>query len=166
MDLLVTPDGTALWGTRRFRCALGRGGIAGDKREGDGATPAGALALARVLYRADRIAPPDTDLPLAALRPDDAWCDAPQDASYNRQVRLRHGARSEALWRDDRVYDLIAVTDYNVAPVTPHRGSAIFLHVATPGYAPTEGCIAFALDDLRLIVKQWRHDDRVRVGPG
>ncbi len=166
MDLLVTAGGTAEWGARRFRCALGRGGIVGDKREGDGATPAGALALARVLYRPDRMAPPDTGLPRAALSAVDGWCDAPEDAHYNRPVRLPYGASCEALWRDDRVYDLIVVTDFNAAPVTPHRGSAIFVHVATPGYAPTEGCIAFALDDLRLIVKAWRPDDRIRVGPG
>ncbi len=163
MDLLVTPDGNAAWGTRRLRCALGRSGVAGDKREGDGATPAGTLSLTRVLYRPDRMAPPDTGLALAALGPKDGWCDAPEDASYNRQVRLPHGASCEALWRDDRVYDLIVVTDYNTAPATPWRGSAIFLHVARPGYAPTEGCIAFALDDLRLIVEEWRPNDRVRV---
>ena len=112
------------------------------------------------------MAPPETGLALAALaalRPDDGWCDAPEDAGYNQQVRLPHGASSEALWRDDRVYDLIAVTDHNTAPVTPHRGSAIFLHVSRPGYAPTEGCIAFALEDLRLVVKEWRANDRVRI---
>ncbi len=166
MDLLVTADGAAQLGARQVRCALGRSGIVGDKREGDGATPAGTLSLLRVLYRQDRIAQPDTELALAALLPDDGWCDAPEDASYNQQVRLPHGASCEALWRDDRVYDLIVVTDYNAAPVAPHRGSAIFLHVARPGYAPTEGCIAFALEDLRLIVNEWRPADRVRVATG
>ncbi len=166
MDLLVTTGGTAEWRARRIRCALGLSGIAGDKREGDGATPAGTLSLLRVLYRADRIVPPDTELALAALRPDDGWCDAPEDASYNRQIRLPHGASCEALWRDDHVYDLIVITDFNAAPVAPHRGSAIFLHVARPGYAPTEGCIAFALEDLRLIVNGWRAADRVRITAG
>lgn len=163
MDLLVKPDGTAEWGARRFRCALGRGGVRRDKREGDGATPAAAMALERVLYRPDRVAPPDTALARAALRPDDGWCDAPDDAHYNRQVRLPHGASAEAMWRDDGLYDLIAVTDYNAAPVTPGRGSAIFVHVAGPGYAPTEGCVAFTLDDLRQILAEWREDDRIRV---
>lgn len=166
MDLLVTTDGIAEWGAHRFRCALGRSGVAGDKREGDGATPAGILSLSRVLYRPDRIAPPDTDLALAALQSGDGWCDAPDDADYNRQVRLPHGASCEALWRDDRVYDLIVVTDFNAAPVVPNRGSAIFLHVARPGYAPTEGCIAFGLEDLRTIVTEWRQTDRVRVAAG
>ena len=35
---------------------------------------------------------------------------------------------------------------------TRGRGSAIFLHVARPDYAPTDGCIALALNDLRQIL--------------
>ena len=41
MDLIVDGTGFARWGERRLRCAIGRAGISGDKREGDGATPAG-----------------------------------------------------------------------------------------------------------------------------
>ena len=166
MDLVVRPDGTVAWGAQRFRCALGRSGVARDKREGDGATPAGMMLLNRVLYRPDRIAQIETALPCAALRPEDGWCDAPQDARYNRQVQLPHGASAETLWREDHLYDLIVVTDYNTDPVTPERGSAIFVHVAKPDYGPTEGCVAFTLEDLRRIIADWGKDDRVRVEPG
>jgi L,D-peptidoglycan transpeptidase YkuD (ErfK/YbiS/YcfS/YnhG family) len=38
--------------------------------------------------------------------------------------------------------------DWNLEPVTPGRGSAIFLHLATPDYAPTAGCIALSRPDL------------------
>lgn len=41
---------------------------------------------------------------------------------------------------------------WNDAPVQRSRGSAIFLHVARPDYAPTEGCIALALGDLERIL--------------
>jgi L,D-peptidoglycan transpeptidase YkuD (ErfK/YbiS/YcfS/YnhG family) len=163
MDLIVTPDGIARWGARAFRCALGRGGVVHDKREGDGGTPAGTLSLLRVLYRPDRIVAPECEMPVVPLRPDDGWCDAPEDDNYNRQVRLPYDASCEALWRADRVYDLIAVTSYNDSPAVPFLGSAIFVHVAKPDYAPTEGCIAFALGDLRSILRQWREADRVRI---
>lgn len=163
VELTVRANGTADWRGRRLRCALGRSGISGDKREGDGATPSGVLIPLRVLYRPDRLPPPPTSLPTAALAADDGWCDDPDDAEYNRQVALPHGAGCEALWRDNRLYDLIAVTDFNADPVVPGRGSAIFVHLAKPGYAPTEGCIAFSLSDLRAVLRQWRQGDAIRV---
>jgi len=163
MDIFVKTDGTAHWGERRICCALGRSGIVCDKREGDGATPAGTHSLLRVMYRADRIVPPSTNLALSALLPDDGWCNAPQDSRYNQHVRLPYASSCEALWRDDHLYDLIVVTDFNTVPIAPYRGSAIFLHVARAGYELTEGCIAFALEDLRLVVKEWCPADRVRV---
>ena len=50
--------------------------------------------------------------------------------------------------RQDSLYDIIGVLDWNLRPVIPDRGSAIFLHVATPSYEPTAGCIALAVPDL------------------
>ena len=123
-------------------CALGRSGIAGQKREGDGATPLGAWRPVAVLWRADRLAPPATALPMRPLRPDDGWCDDPADRRYNRPVRLPYGGRHERLWRDDRLYDVIVVLDYNLAHPLRGAGSAIFLHIAGPGFPPTAGCIA------------------------
>ena len=69
--------------------------------------------------------------------------------SYNRFVRLPHEARCEALWRDDGVYDIVAVLGWNDAPPVPGRGSAIFLHVARPDGGPTEGCVALPLGELQ-----------------
>lgn len=152
MDLLVSAEGAARWGERQMRCALGRSGIVTAKREGDGATPAGAFALRRVFYRPDREPPPQTALPLRALTPHDGWCDAPADRRYNRLVTLPYPARAETLWREDRLYDLIAVLGYNDAPVIPGRGSAIFLHLARPGYAPTEGCVALDRADWLAVL--------------
>jgi L,D-peptidoglycan transpeptidase YkuD (ErfK/YbiS/YcfS/YnhG family) len=162
VELIVSPDGTAQWHGRALRCALGRAGVAQDKREGDGATPAGVFPIRRVLYRADRMALA-TALPAAALRPDDGWCDDPGDADYNRQVALPHRARCEALWRDDRVYDLIGVLGHNDSPVVPGLGSAIFLHVARDGFAPTQGCVALAQDDLLALLREAKPGDAVRV---
>ena len=86
-DIIVTSDGFIKYGGLRFRCALGKGGVKpeADKREGDGATPLGRYALRQVYYRVDRLAAPDTRLPLQALTPQDGWCDDPGDPAYNRQ---------------------------------------------------------------------------------
>ena len=76
-DLVVHPPGILQWRGRRFACAIGSGGVRSNKREGDGATPAGRFPLRRVLYRPDRMAPPRTALPIAPLSPHDGWCDDP-----------------------------------------------------------------------------------------
>lgn len=152
MDLLVDPDGWALWDGRRLRCALGRGGARAGKREGDGATPVGCWPMRRLLYRPDRFARPATRLAATPITAADGWCDDPADPLYNRPVRLPHSARAEALWRQDQLYDLIVPLGYNDDPVVPGAGSAIFLHVARPDYAPTEGCVALAAADLLLVL--------------
>jgi L,D-peptidoglycan transpeptidase YkuD (ErfK/YbiS/YcfS/YnhG family) len=152
MRAIVIPSGLLTIQAETFRVALGRGGVRAGKREGDGATPVAALPLRSVLYRADRGAAPYCAVPVRALKPDDGWCDDPADAAYNRLVRLPVDASAEALWRDDGIYDIIGVLGWNDAPVEPGRGSAIFLHVAQPDYAPTAGCLALAVDDLRRVL--------------
>ena len=151
-DLVVYPPGILRWQGRRFACAIGWGGIRANKREGDGATPAGRFLLRRVLYRPDRMAPPRTVLPIAPLSPDDGWCDDPGHSLYNRPLRLPHEAGHEELWRVDRVYDLIVILGHNDAPVVPGLGSAVFFHVAQQDYAPTAGCVAVAAGDLLTIL--------------
>lgn len=152
MDMLVSADGRLRWAGTVYRCALGRGGVRRDKREGDGATPAGRFPLRRVLYRPDRMAAPETGLQTVALTPDDGWCDDPGDAGYNRPVRLPYPARHERMWRADGLYDIVVVIGHNDDPVVPGRGSAVFLHVAREDYGPTEGCVALALDDLQAVL--------------
>jgi L,D-peptidoglycan transpeptidase YkuD (ErfK/YbiS/YcfS/YnhG family) len=67
------------------------------------------------------------------------------------------------MWRKDDLYDLVVVLGHNDSPVVPGAGSAIFMHVALPDYAPTEGCIALALADLVELVRCARPGDAVRV---
>lgn len=153
-DILVTPDGILQFGGLRFRCALGKGGVRpeADKREGDGATPLGRYPIRQVLYRPDRLAAPETRLPLQVLTPQDGWCDDPADTAYNRFVTLPYAGSHEKLWREDHVYDVIAVLGHNDDPPVPGLGSAIFLHVARPDYSGTEGCVALALPDLLALL--------------
>lgn len=166
MDLLISRDGpiwTASCPAGRWRCAIGRGGVRRHKREGDGATPVGAWSLRRLLYRPDRLSPPETALPSAPLAPDDGWCDDPADPQYNRPVRFPFAASHERLWRDDEIYDLLVVLAHNDDPLRPDAGSAIFLHVARPDYGPTEGCVALARDDLLRYLREATTGSRVRV---
>jgi L,D-peptidoglycan transpeptidase YkuD (ErfK/YbiS/YcfS/YnhG family) len=152
MRAIVHPDGRLVLGGLVFRAALGRGGVRADKREGDGATPVGVMPLRRVLYRADRVSSPECGVPCEPIAPNDGWCDDANERDYNRLIRLPHDGHYEELWRQDALYDVVGVLGWNDAPVVKGRGSAIFLHVARPDYAPTEGCIALALDDLRRVL--------------
>jgi L,D-peptidoglycan transpeptidase YkuD (ErfK/YbiS/YcfS/YnhG family) len=155
MIFVATSKGQFHLGPNIVSCALGRGGViaAADKREGDGASPIGVWTIRRFLYRADRLARPKTHLPLAEIGQNDGWCDASGDTAYNQPVRLPYPASCETLWREDAVYDLIGILGHNDDPVLPDRGSAIFLHLARPGYLPTEGCIALSLEDMLMVME-------------
>jgi L,D-peptidoglycan transpeptidase YkuD (ErfK/YbiS/YcfS/YnhG family) len=146
------------------RAALGRSGIKALKREGDGATPAGRFPVRQVLYRADRVTRPRTVFPLRAIRADDGWCEDPTDRSYNRLVKLSPRSGADRLTRDDNLYDLILVLGHNDRPRVKGRGSAIFVHLARPAYAPTAGCIALAKTDLLALLAELVGGATIDVG--
>lgn len=158
--------GVVALGGMRFACALGRAGLAARKREGDGATPAGRWDLRMVLYRADRVRRPQTRLPAKPIGTMDGWCDERVDRNYNRPVRHPCRASAERLWRDDALYDLLVVLGYNMRPRIKGRGSAIFMHLARPGYAPTEGCIALASPHLLRLLTRAAHGTQVHLRAG
>jgi L,D-peptidoglycan transpeptidase YkuD (ErfK/YbiS/YcfS/YnhG family) len=160
MIFTAHANGTFDLGDRFVRCALGGTGVAAAavKREGDGRSPAGVWPMRRLLYRADRGPTPASRLPSHAIDPRDGWCDDPADGAYNRPVSLPYRASAESLWRADGLYDLIVVLGHNDSPVVADAGSAIFLHVAAPDYAPTQGCVALARADLEVVL--------ARAGPG
>lgn len=147
------------------RAALGRTGTRALKREGDGGTPLGRFTVRQVLYRADRIPRPRTLLPLRAIREHDGWCDDPADRNYNRFVRLPSQRSAEGLKRADHLYDLVLVLGYNDVPRVRGKGSAIFVHLARPGFTPTEGCIALSRHDLTMLLAQLRCDATIAILP-
>jgi L,D-peptidoglycan transpeptidase YkuD (ErfK/YbiS/YcfS/YnhG family) len=142
---LFWPDGNA-------RAAVGKGGIRIEKKEGDGAAPAGSFPLLSAMYRPDRVKPPVTGLPLTALVRAHAWVDDPLDINYNKLVELPYPAHVEKLWRTDAIYDLLVVIGYNINPTVPGAGSAIFLHIARPSFSPTVGCVAIEHHFLSILI--------------
>ncbi len=147
-----------------FPVALGKGGVRAPKKEGDGATPCGAWSCTRVYYRPDRIRRPQTALHAEPIRRDFGWCDAPDDRNYNRKVTLPYAASTETLWRDDHLYDVIAVLDYNMMPRAKGCGSAIFLHVARASFTPTEGCIAMRREHLLQLLRMLKPGAAITAG--
>jgi L,D-peptidoglycan transpeptidase YkuD (ErfK/YbiS/YcfS/YnhG family) len=165
VNFIASSDGRMDVGGRVIRCALGRGGVkpAADKREGDGATPAGIWPIRRVLWRPDRGPPPATAFDLRPIGRQDGWCDDPQDPAYNRQVVLPYAASAEALWLESAIYDIVVVLGHNDDPVTPGLGSAIFLHLTQPDYAPTAGCVAIPRPELEALLAIARPGDAVEI---
>lgn len=151
------------WNGGSARCAIGRGGIARKQREGDGITPIGIFPIRRILYRPDRVEHPQTALPIAALQKDDGWCDAPGDPNYNRPIKLPYPKSAESMWRDDHLYDVVAILGFNDDPVVDGAGSAIFLHCARDDYGPTEGCVALKLPDLLSALSDLRRGAKIEI---
>lgn len=155
--------GWATLGKRRWRCAVGAGGVREDKVEGDGATPVGEFPLRHIYFRNDRLVLPQVALPARPISEHDGWCDDPRADGYNRLVRVPNDWSHEKMWRDDGLYDLVVVVGYNDDPPEGEWGSAIFLHIARDDMGPTRGCVAFARDDLLELAAMLTRQTRLRV---
>lgn len=157
---IINADGRFIY------CALGRGGPSVFKREGDGATPSyRVLKPICGFFRGDRVVRPTSALEFDLIDADDGWCDAPSNANYNMPVNLPFGASHEVMMRNDQLYDIGVVLNWNM-PSTGrrrNRGSAIFMHICKPGYQPTEGCIALKEADMRWLLKHINIETRIIV---
>jgi L,D-peptidoglycan transpeptidase YkuD (ErfK/YbiS/YcfS/YnhG family) len=77
-----------------------------------------------------------------------------QDRNYNKLVKHPYPVSAEVMWREDSLYDVVLVLGYNRRPRVRGRGSAIFMHLARPGYAPTAGCVALSGRDMRIVLER------------
>jgi L,D-peptidoglycan transpeptidase YkuD (ErfK/YbiS/YcfS/YnhG family) len=150
-------QGWLLAGPLVLPVALGRGGIKANKREGDGGTPRGTFRPKRLWWRGERHRRPASALPVQRIRSDDGWCEDPADRHYNQPIKVAAGSKADRLARADGLYDFIVEIDHNSRPRVAGRGSAVFIHVARPGFAPTAGCVALTTSALRHLL--------ARLGP-
>ena len=156
--------GLLIAGGATFRCALGRAGLVRDKREGDGGTPIGAWRLLSFLHRPQKLCRAGLRLPTKEIRRRDLWCDDPGSFHYNRALGAPSRFRCERLWRDDAVYDVVGVLDYNLRPATRGRGSAVFFHIATQDFAPTAGCVALRARDMARLAPRLARQVTLVIG--
>jgi L,D-peptidoglycan transpeptidase YkuD (ErfK/YbiS/YcfS/YnhG family) len=143
--------------------AIGRSGIKANKREGDGATPAGCFHPRRLWWRPDRGLRPRGRLPVTRIGRADAWCEDPADRLYNRPFRRSLQQTGDRLWRDDHLYDVFVEIDHNTRPRIAGRGSAVFIHLARPGLAPTAGCVALERRHLVALVQRLGPKTRIMI---
>lgn len=152
-------EGRLVAGDLVLPCALGRSGVTRAKREGDGATPAGAHRLLVFYLRA----PAPLRAPWRRIRRGDLWCDDARSFLYNRPLAAPARLSHEELWRTDALYDVVGVMDYNITPRVRGRGSAIFLHIATDDLGPTAGCVALRARDMARLLPRLARDATIYV---
>ena len=150
----LNRSGILQFGHKLLPCSLGEGGIVARKREGDGATPVGNFRILYGFYRPDRIAHLSSRINLFPLKPDYGWCDDPASRFYNQFVRLPFDCSHEKLWREDHLYDICLVLDYNISIRQRNAGSAIFFHLKHHDNRPTQGCVAISLEQMRKFLAQ------------
>ena len=160
---IVVKNGFLSFNKEKFRCAIGRNGLSSKKSEGDGCTPIGSFKILNLLYRIDKIGQIQTNIRKEEILENQGWCDDIESKFYNRKVRFPFTHSAEKLFRDDDLYDLVFVIDYNLNPIIKNKGRAIFLHVAKKDYSPTEGCVAIEKKQLINLAKIIHRDTYVRI---
>ena len=141
---------------------VGYGGVAYPRHEGSGATPLGAYSFGRAFGVADD---PGSRTPYTKLAPGDLWVDDPHSRFYNRWARAddpnRDWESAEDLFAQKVAYRYAIAIGYNVDPVLPGAGSAIFLHCTTG--RPTAGCISVPEEAMKQLLRFISDDTRIVV---
>lgn len=100
---------------------------------------------------------------MRAMGNDQGWCEDPAQANYNRPVRVSMTSGVDHMWREDHLYDLTIVLDYNFLQRKRNVGSAIFFHHARPNLTPTAGCVAIRAVDMRKLLPRLSREARMRI---
>jgi L,D-peptidoglycan transpeptidase YkuD (ErfK/YbiS/YcfS/YnhG family) len=91
------------------------------------------------------------------------WCNDPVSNFYNKEIKLPSKFKHEKLYRNDNLYDLILVLNYNINPIIKNKGSAIFIHIAKKRFQPTQGCIALKKKDLIKLLNNIKKNTKIKI---
>ena len=160
--LLVNKNKILIYNNKKYKCSIGLNGLTSNKVEGDKKTPIGTYSLGELFVRTDRIKNLKTKYKFIPIKSNMAWSDDPNNIEYNKLIETKN-YHKEALYRDDDIYNLILIINYNTNPVIPNKGSAIFLHVSTKDYQPTNGCIAIDVNDFIEILALLDTNEKINI---
>ena len=146
----------------KAKCSVGKRGIGLKKKEGDLITPKGRYKIKYILYRKDRVKIKST-IKKIIIKKNMGWCDDPNSKEYNKLIRLPFLYKYEKLYKNENIYDIILVLNYNMNPIVKNKGSAIFIHVAKKNYKKTEGCVAVKKVHLVKITKDLKKNTTVLI---
>ena len=100
---------------------------------------------------------------LRKIKKNTGWCDDSKSNFYNQQISLPSKFGYEKLYRNDNLYDLIIVINYNMNPIIKNKGSAIFIHVAKNYYKKTKGCIALKKKNLIELISLIKKNTKIKI---
>lgn len=160
--LTVHTKRNGVW-TETLRCSarVGKNGITGNKREGDGKTPRGIYSLGQAFGLAGN---PGTSRSWLQVNNNHYWVDDVNSSYYNKLVDASQTGiqwnSAEHLISYPTAYRYAIAVNYNTA-CTRGAGSAIFLHCST-GRA-TAGCISVSQNDMVRILKMLQGDTLIGI---
>ncbi len=140
-----------------FKVVIGKNGLAGEnlKREGDGKAPYGLFTLGNAFGYSSF---PESKLNYAKSLPSHECVDDVKSKYYNQIVdRSLHKDAdwnsSELMKRNDDLYKLGIVVNYNTKNTEPGNGSCIFLHIWRNDSTGTAGCTAMEENNILELMK-------------
>jgi L,D-peptidoglycan transpeptidase YkuD (ErfK/YbiS/YcfS/YnhG family) len=161
--IIINKSGYLKYKDFKFKCALGKAGVGKKKIEGDNITPKGTFEIVKIYYRSDRIKKIYSKIKLFKINNKMGWCDDPNSKKYNQLIKLPSKYTHEKLYRQDNIYDLVIVLNYNMIPIVKNKGSAIFIHVAKKNYKKTLGCVALKKRHLVKIIKNIKNKTKIII---
>jgi L,D-peptidoglycan transpeptidase YkuD (ErfK/YbiS/YcfS/YnhG family) len=161
--IIIKKSGYLKYKKFKYRCALGKAGVNKKIKEGDNITPKGIFKITRIYYRSDKIKLIKTNIKKVKIKKNMGWCDDPKSRFYNMQIKLPNKYGHEKLYRNDNLYDLVAVLNYNTNPVVKNKGSAIFIHITKNSYKKTAGCVALKKKDLIKIISKIKKNTKIKI---
>ena len=129
MTIILENKDTLTFDEFKFKCCIGKSGLAQKKTEGDKKTPKGIFSLGPLFFRKDKYKNIETKLKKIPILKNMAWCDDPLHQKYNKLVKINKILHYEKLFRNDYKYDLLIQINYNTKKTKTYLGSAIFLHL-------------------------------------
>ncbi len=161
--IIINKFGYLKYRELKFRCSLGKAGISKKVVEGDNITPKGIYKIIKIYYRGDRIKNIISKIKLIKIKNNMGWCDDPISKKYNQLIKLPTKYHHEKLYRNDKLYDIILVLDYNMNPIVKGKGSAIFLHLSKNLKNKTSGCVALRKKDMLELIKKIKKNTKVII---
>ncbi len=128
-------------------CGYGWNGLSADRREGDGTTPVGSFPLTLAFGLGEN---PGTAMTYRRITEKSYWS-GENDGTYNTWVESETPVGGEHL-ADYYQYKYAIAIGFNMDPVIPGRGSAIFIHCRSTDHWHTGGCVSLVESEMLTLM--------------